>query len=473
LKADIPLYFALVRSDFKTFVRHAFTALNPGTEFLDNWHLDAIVHCLEQGRKGHKRRLLFNLPPRHLKSFVVTTAWPAFLLGQDPTVKVICVSYSDDLARALARDFRRIVESDWYRQIFTNVRLTKVTENEVATDQGGLRMSTSVAGTLTGRGADFIIIDDPIKPDDAQSDKARQGVNDWYRSTLISRLDDKQRGVLVVVMQRVHVNDLTGFVEGQGFHKLSLPAIATQDEAIQIGDEQVHHRRAGEALHPERENLAVLEDIRNSVGTAIFNAQYQQAPDAPDGGLFKRKYFVFQDKPPRWTDGTLFVSIDSALSTSDTADYSAISWVLGQEGKFYVLHAERGRWDYDALKAKAWRCVTNNGSARRPVHFVVEYAGSGISLISNLTAAEKRGDDRLVCWRYDPKHDKMTRAARTLHYFDEGRVVIVNQPGRNAWVEPYVNEFLCFPNGRYDDQVDSLVQLLYYRQTLRLADIPY
>jgi predicted phage terminase large subunit-like protein len=473
MNADVQIYFAAVRSDFKTFLRHAFTSLHPATAFLDNWHLDAIADRLEQGRRGRMPRLVVNMPPRHLKSFIVSVAWPAFLLGQDPSVKVICVSYSDDLARALAREFRRVVESGWYKQIFTNVHLTKVTENEVTTDQGGLRLSTSVGGTLTGRGADFIVIDDPIKPDDARSDKARQSVNDWYRSTLLSRLDDKQRSVLILVMQRVHINDLTGFIEAEGFHKLSLPAIAVQDEVIRIDDDHEHCREAGEALHPDRESLVVLEQIRNALGPANFNAQYQQAPDAPDGGLFKRKYFRFVDQPPEMSGGTLFVSIDSALSTSDTADYSAISLLLGTQGTFYVLHAERGRWDYEALKARAGAYVTRYGNNQRPVHFVVENAGSGISLISTLNASISRGDGRLRCFTYQPKQEKMARAAVTLPFFEEGRVVIVNEPGRNAWVEPFVNEFLCFPNGRYDDQVDSLVQLLISRQTLHLAKVPF
>jgi predicted phage terminase large subunit-like protein len=471
---DTKAYFAAVRSDFKVFLQHAFQALNPGTPFLDNWHIDAVIDCLEQGRRGQMRKLALNLPPRHLKSFMVSTAWPAFLLGQDPSVKIIVVSYSDELARALARDFRRIVESDWYCKVFSNVRLTKVTEGEVTTDQGGFRFATSVGGTLTGRGADFIIIDDPIKPDDARSDKARTATNEWYRSTLLSRLDDKERGVLTLVMQRVHVNDLTGFVEGErNFHKLSLSAIALKDEQIALGDGRVHLRKAGEALHPERESLKVLQQMRENVGAGIFNAQYQQAPDAPEGGLFKRKFFPFIDKLPTISlSAELIVSIDSALSTSASADYSAITFLLAQNGKFYVLNAERGHWDYEALKAKAWWYVKRYGRAERPVHFIVESAGSGISLIQHLSASAGRGDGYLTCHHYDPKGDKVARAARTLPFFDEGRVVIVNRPGCNEWVEPFLNEFLSFPNGRYDDQVDSVVQLLHAHLTLCWAKVP-
>ena len=232
-----------------------------------------------------------NLPPRQLKSFIVSVAPAAFIIGMDPSAKIICISYSDELAKALSRDFRRIIESEWYRAVFPNVETTKMTENEFATSAGGGRYATSIGGTLTGRGGDFIIVDDPIKPDDTLSDKTRQAANEWYRSTLLSRLDHKARSVLILVMQRLHVNDLTGFVEeGGGFHKLALPAIAWQDEIIALRGNEVYHRQRGEPLNPERETLDTLGDIRDQIGSYNFAAQYQQRPETPDGELFKRKY---------------------------------------------------------------------------------------------------------------------------------------------------------------------------------------
>jgi len=220
-------YWAAVKSNLKVFLLQAFATTYPGKEFMDNWHIDAIVYALTLAIQGKMPRLIINLPPRYLKSFIVSVVLPAFILGMDPTAKIICVSYSDELAKTLARDFRRLVESTWYQKLFPNVRLSKVTEGEIVTTAGGSRLATSVGGSLTGRGGDFIIIDDPIKAEDALSDRARQSNNEWFNTTLLSRLDDKQRSVLILVMQRLHVNDLTGFVEGSGgFHKISLPAIA-------------------------------------------------------------------------------------------------------------------------------------------------------------------------------------------------------------------------------------------------------
>ncbi len=448
-------YLAAVCSDFKVFAQHSFANLYPERPFLDNWHIDAIVYCLRQSIEGRITRLIINLPPRQLKSFMVSVALPAFILGRDPTARIICVSYSDELARALTRDFRRIVDSDWYRQLFPEFRPTKTTEIELVTDAGGSRYATSVGGTLTGRGGDFILIDDPIKPADALSQKSRESVNEWYRSTLLSRLDDKRTSVLILVMQRLHINDLTGFAEaGGGFHKLSLPAIAVRDEEIAIDDHCSHQREEGEALHPERENIDILDRIRDQLGAANFAAQYQQQPEIPDGALFRRKWFRLINQPPSWqTGGQLYVSVDTALSTVETADYSAISVVYADRSGYYVMKAERGHWDYEELQRTLLGYYARH---KEKITFIVEPAGVGISLISYMT---KSG---IPCKTSLIRDSKLQRAAYAVPAFQEGRVHILDVEGNNAWVEPYLAEFMSFPHGRFDDQVDSLAQLINY-----------
>jgi predicted phage terminase large subunit-like protein len=454
--SDKEAYLAAVGSYLKVFLQQSFGTIYPGKEYMDNWHIDAIVHCLMQCVKGQMPRLIINLPPRHLKSFIVSVVLPAFILGRDPTAKIICISYSDDLAKQLARDFRRIVESEWYPKIFPHVRPSKITENEFVTDEGGFRYATSVGGTLTGRGGDFIIVDDPIKPEDAYSDKARGSNNEWYKSTLLSRLDDKKRSVLILAMQRLHVNDLTGFAESSGgFHKLSFPALAIRDERIPMSDTDEYLRLQGEPLHQEREDVATLEKIRDEIGSSIFSSQYQQHPECPEGALIKRKYIKVIDQPPRFRAGGHFwVSIDSALSTSDTADYSAITLGYSDEDGHYVLFAERGRWDFETLLAK----VLQYAKRYRNITFIVEAAGSGISLLQYLRKAG------LNHFSHRPKQDKVVRAAYVLPIYAAGRVYIVSQEGANDWVEPLINELVSFPNGRFDDQVDSLTQALRWAE---------
>jgi hypothetical protein len=166
---------ALLRNDFRAFVHKVFTTLAPGQDYVRSWHLDALAWQLDRVRRGENRRLIINMPPRSLKSIATSVAFPAFVLGWDPSRRIICVSYSGDLAKKHSNDFRAILESRWYRSIFPTARIGpfKNSETEIELTKRGFRLATSVGGTLTGRGGDLIIIDDPLKPDDAYSDTKR------------------------------------------------------------------------------------------------------------------------------------------------------------------------------------------------------------------------------------------------------------------------------------------------------------
>ncbi|MEL6666936.1 MAG: terminase, partial [Pseudomonadota bacterium] len=165
----------------------------------------------------------------------------AWALGHNPKLKFICVSYSQDLSEELARQFRMVVKSDWYRALFPGMRLQSETASKCVTTRGGSRVATSIGGTLTGRGADFIIVDDPMKAEDAQSDAVRKKVSDWYRGSLVTRLDDQSRGVILVVMQRLHEDDLAGEVIDTGtFEHLNLPSIAIEDQTVSLGRGRTH-----------------------------------------------------------------------------------------------------------------------------------------------------------------------------------------------------------------------------------------
>jgi hypothetical protein len=220
--------------------------------------------------RSETTRLIINIPPRHLKSICASVALPAFLLGRDPTRKVICVSYSDDLAVKFSNDCRAVMQAEWYKRTFphTQVDRAKNTETEFRTTKRGYRLATFVGGTLTGRGGDVIIIDDPIKPQDAQSEAIRNKTIQWYENTLLSRLDDEVHGAIVLVMQRLHLDDLAGhLLEKGGFEHLCLPAIAEQPEVIPLGYGRVHHRKVDDVLDPIREPLSALNKLRVQIGS--------------------------------------------------------------------------------------------------------------------------------------------------------------------------------------------------------------
>ena len=207
-------YDALTRVDLNVFVERVFVELNGSTPYLDNFHIGMICAELEAVRAGEQRRLAIALPPRSLKSLIVSVAFPAWLLGHDPEAKIICASYGQHLSEDLARDCRQVIRSDWYRRLFPATRLASDRQgiSNFETSAGGLRHATSVGGALTGMGADIIIVDDPTKPEEVLSDVERARANAWARHTLFTRLNDKARGSIILVMQRLHENDLIGHV---------------------------------------------------------------------------------------------------------------------------------------------------------------------------------------------------------------------------------------------------------------------
>jgi len=195
-----------------------------------------IAAKLTAVRQGKIRRLIINLPPRSLKSLLASVAFPAWCLGHDPSAQLLCVSYAQDLADKLARYCRGIMMSPWYRRIFpTRLAPHRQAVQEFITTGQGYRIACSNGGALTGRGADTIIVDDPLKPEEALSEAQRNATNEWYDHTLYSRLNDKRHGAIVIIMQRLHEDDLIGHVLGQEqWEVLSFPAIAEADEERRI-----------------------------------------------------------------------------------------------------------------------------------------------------------------------------------------------------------------------------------------------
>src|SRR6516165_10242781 len=290
------------RQDFVSFIRMSFDLLMHAEPLSMNGHIEVMACYLEQVRLGRIRRLIINLPPRYLKSLVTSVAFPAFVFGHDPTKRLIVVSYGSDLAVKLANDCRTIINSPRYKSIFPGLQISRMknTESEITTTRGGFRLATSVDGSITGRGGHIIIIDDPLKPSDASSDAKREHVNAWFKNTLYSRPDNKQTGAIIIVMQRLRDDDLSGWLSkgAHGWTFLNLPAIALEEEQIPIGDGRFHRRHIGDVLHPERESKSDLDKICSEVGEEIFNTQYQQCPSQPTGHMIKRDSIQRYDHPP-------------------------------------------------------------------------------------------------------------------------------------------------------------------------------
>jgi hypothetical protein len=252
----------ILKRDLTSFVERGFYELHPAIHLDLAPHIEVMATKLEAVRRGEIKRLIINLPPRHLKSICVSVAFVAWLLGHDPTKQVICASYGQDLADDLATACRRVMRSAFYRTLFGNVLGGRQAVSDFETQRGGRRLATSVGGVLTGRGADIIILDDPQKADDALSETSRKATHTWFDNTLLSRLNDKTKGSIVIVMQRLHQDDLVGHVlEQEDWDVLCLPAIAEVDECHLIDGplgRRFFTRKAGDILHPARESAVSL-----------------------------------------------------------------------------------------------------------------------------------------------------------------------------------------------------------------------
>jgi predicted phage terminase large subunit-like protein len=444
---------AILRRDFESFLRRCLMTLNPGSAYLPNWHISAIAHKLERIRCGKTKRLIINMPPRHLKSVTVSVAFPAFLLGHEPWHRIFAISYGDELSLKHALDFRSIVESAWFRRAFS-MRIARSLQDEVWTTAQGFRKATSVGGTLTGLGGDLFIIDDPQKPVDAQSDSRRNLLNHWFSNTLMSRLDSKQDGVIIVVMQRVHLNDLSGYlVESGDWEILNLPAIAEQDETVAIGDGIFHQRRAGEALHPELESVESLHELQRQIGSDVFAAQYQQSPVPSGGAMIRRDWLRYHDKLPERTYRTrVFQSWDTAAKDGAQNDWSVCTTWMLVENCYYLIDLVRGRYDYPRLKEMAITLAQKH----KPQFVLIEDASTGTALAQELRSVHFGGAVRLV----PIERDKIGRVYVNQAKFEAGLVLF---PKVAPFLPELEAELLAFPQGKTDDQVDSISQALSHK----------
>lgn len=450
-------YALILRYDFLSFAHRAFVELNPQVSLSLAPHLEVIATQLEACRRRKIRRLVINLPPRQLKSHLASIAFPAWWLGHNPAGHVICASYGQELAEKMARDCRRVMGSRWYKQLFPVRLAERQAVHDFATTAQGTRMATSVGGVLTGRGADLIIIDDPLKPDEALSDSRRKGVNEWYDHTLLSRLNDKAEGTIIIVMQRLHQDDLVGHVlEQEKWQVLAFPAIAEEDEAHPIESPLGRHlfrRTRGDALHPQRESAATLTHIRHTVGEYVFASQYQQNPAPLGGAMVRTKWLRFYDPNEfRGRFDEIVQSWDTANKATELSDYSVCT-TWGVDGEYYYLQdVYRERLNYPDLRRKARELA----HLHRADTILIEDKASGTQLIQDLK------DDHVFAitpYSAPPGTDKIMRLYAQTAMFENGRVLM---PRGASWLPDYLNELTSFPGSKNDDQVDSTTQALHH-----------
>lgn len=445
----------ILRNHLASFVRATFAEISPGVTLLWNEYLDLICARLAAVVSGDIRNLIITMPPRHLKSVCVSVALPAFFLGHNPAGEIMAVSYGQELAKAFADDTRKVMASAFYQRIFdTRLASARQAVHTLRTTAGGIRRATSIDGAATGVGADLLIFDDPQKPNETLSEAVRRSTNQAYENTFLSRRNDPKTCRTVIVMQRLHEDDFVGHVLGLGgsWEVLNLPAIAEADEthAYETFMGRFMYRRAeGSPLHPTRMPLEELDRIRATMGEASWASQYQQRPAPAGGGLVHTDWFK------RYGEADLPEAFDRVLQSWDTAntaaqrsDYSVCTTWGIKDKRRYLLNVFRERLIYPDLK----RAVVAQAKMHAATTVLIEDHASGTQLLQDF---RREGFFTVEGRKYAA--DKATRMAAQADQIENGFVYV---PKEAHWLAEYLHELSVFPNGKYDDQVDSTSQAL-------------
>ena len=451
------------RAGFAPFV--LFTTPNYKMGWVHREICETLEKFLQDVRDGKSPRLMISMPPRSGKSELVSRKFPAYAFGVDPDLQIIATSYGADMAQRFNRDVQRVIDNDLYKAAFPDTSLNAGKSNnskgayirtsdlfEIVGHTGSYR-SCGVGGGITGMGADILIIDDPVKDrKSANSATVRQSIYEWYTSTAYTRLSPG--GGVIVMCTRWHVDDLLGLLlkeeqnGGDKWHVINYPAIAEHDEP---------HRRAGEALHPERYPIESLLKIKGAVGSADWASLYQGRPTVLGGNIIKSGWFKRYKQLPELK--YRLVDADTALKTKEANDFSVFGCGgLGKEGNLYITDWRRGKWEAPDLKRNAidfWikQLAMKNGVCR---DFCVEDKASGTGLIQEI----KRGTPPIPIRGIERDTDKLTRLQDVLGYIEAGRVYI---PENAPWVSDFIAECEAFRGDMkhaHDDQVDVLVDLI-------------
>lgn len=466
----------LATRSFREFVVQAWPIIEPHTPFVPGWHIDAIIEHLEAVTRGDIRNLLINVPPRHMKSLLVSVLWPAWEWIQHPERRWLFSSYAASLSIRDSVKCRTLIESPWYRR-FWGDRFALVSDQNTKirfdNNRTGYRIATSVGGTATGEGGDRIVCDDPHNVQEAESDAVRKSTLDWFDVVMSTRVNDPRTAAKVVVMQRCHQTDLSGHLLAKGgWEQLRLPAEFEEPKCMTSIGWSDPRIAPGELLWSERFGPKEIADLKTSLGSYGAAGQLQQRPSPLAGGLIQRQWFRFWQPPDanlppvsvRLPDGTVIgvvapvvgkvqeraQSWDCSFKDLKTSDY-VVGQVWGRIGASYLLLDQvRARMDCPAT-VKAVRDL----SARAPncSAKLIEDKANGPAVIQILQ------NEIPGILPVNPQGGKIARATAVSPLIEAGNVYLPH-PLFMPWVADFIEECAQFPNGAHDDQVDAMTQML-------------
>jgi predicted phage terminase large subunit-like protein len=435
------------RESFMDFIRYTMPTYEP------NWHHEVAVDHLERFMFGDLDRLMVFMPPRHGKSELVSRRMPAYLFGKNPNAQIIATSYSSDLARRMNRDVQRIIDAQPYLNLFPKTKINTKNIKTMTTwlrnsdlfeivDNKGIYTCCGIGGGITGMGADYAIVDDPIKNyKEAYSKTVRNSIWDWYNSVLSTRLEKKNK--ILLTLTRWHVDDLAGRLlkEQPGtWTVLRFPALRdSRSNGTDI-------RGENEALWPDRFNEERLMGIKKT-SSQIWNSLYQQSPTEEKGAIIKRGWWQYYNTIPRFKEG-LIQSWDTAFKDNESNDYNVCTTWLESENGYYLIDRFREKMQFPELLEAAKRLYEKH----QPQAVYVEDKASGQSLIQVL-----QRETKIPVIAVPVESDKVVRLNAVSPVIQSGNVYL---PERAEWLQDFIEEICSFPSVEHDDQVDSMTMAL-------------
>lgn len=475
----------LLRKDFHAFYERSFIHLHRHRDFYYNWHIGAISEFLTGMRMGQFKRGNINVSPRWGKTLQCSVAFPMWWLGECPWMNIIAVSYSAELAAEIHGKCRTIANASWYKSAFPEFDIrsssedavdqsqTKNTQKQFITSQGGGRIGAYTNGSITGKGADLIIGDDIMNPEEAASQTQRESAIGWCSNTLFSRFDDKKKGMFLNVQQRLHENDFTGVFVDKSWENLVIPVRFEEKKFYYVGKIQKEVKE-GEWLDEIRYGQAEMDEDRKNMGNKNYDAQYLQKTVPDDGDIFKRDYFKYFTFAPKFDLRAIYA--DTAQKEDRNNDFSVfMCWGLVEKnGRKYaylidvmrkkltspkLLVAAKEFWNKHSkdLSSPLIHCLDwippmytldKNGEL---VKFAIEDKSSGSGLIQDLEDATNIPVTKLI-----PDKDKVSRANDVVPRFESGQVFFAKDA---PWLNALEKELLLFSpkkGNNKKDQVDTL-----------------
>ena len=463
---DNTLKFALEKKlcelSFYEFFKQAWHIVEPSIELSTNWHHKYLCDLLQKeaeriiANKPKTKDIVINIPFRSTKSLLVTVMFPVWAWIRNPKFRFITASYSAELSIEHATRSRDVINSEWFKDRWSDVFHIKRDQNLKARYENnflGVRRATSVGGTVTGQGGDFLLVDDPVSPQHAASEVERENANEWYRTTFYSRLNNPLTGVRIVIMQRIHDNDLSGFLLNGGESRLKykhicIPAELSDDIKPKILKDNYDEDGL---FWTDRFSRSILDDYKQALGSYGYAGQLMQTPTPLNSGMIRADWFKIDQFKHTTEHATVDFVIDPAYTANEKNDPSAMLAYTFKDNKWQIIDCVNVRKEFPELVKFIPQWVAKNGYTNRS-RVYVEPKASGKSIVQTLkkeTGLNVREDK-------PPSKDKVARVQDISASLETGRVSLL----KGDWNEEFLQQLVKFPSAKHDDMVDCLVMAI-------------